>query len=56
VIIVNKRSKGIRLKEMQTRKDHALEMNGEKNNCCGEMPIPSIWKHRAKRLEENRRG
>ena len=53
---MNKRSKGVRLREMQNRKDQVLEMNKERDNCCGEMPILSIWKYRAIRLEEIRRG
>lgn len=52
----NKRSKGVRLREMQTRKDRMLAQNGTTKKYCGDVPVEVIWKHRAERLEETRRG
>ncbi|MCK9593075.1 MAG: hypothetical protein M0Q91_13805 [Methanoregula sp.] len=54
--MTTKRSKGTRLKEMQTRKDRMLHENGERMKVCGDVPIERIWKNRADRLEANRRG
>lgn len=52
----NKRSKGVRLREMQIRKDMMMLENGIAKKYCGDVPVEQLWKNRADRLEETLRG